>query len=104
MEGTSRLGVVDVGPEHSGNYTCVPENAAPATVTVYVLRGKDKMMKGVLERGKGTGSNEGREEERGKRSEGRRKGQEEGRRAQRREGQGGTKRIRGDNCRSYYMS
>lgn len=37
-EGTSRLGVADVGPEHSGNYTCVPENAAPATVTVYVLR------------------------------------------------------------------
>ncbi|MPC47593.1 hypothetical protein E2C01_041344 [Portunus trituberculatus] len=41
-EGTSRLGVVDVGPEHSGNYTCVPENAAPATVTVYVLRGRER--------------------------------------------------------------
>ncbi|XP_069951779.1 protein CEPU-1-like [Cherax quadricarinatus] len=38
MDGWSRLVVVDVGPQHSGNYTCAPENAAPATVTVYVLR------------------------------------------------------------------
>ncbi|XP_071526544.1 neurotrimin-like isoform X1 [Panulirus ornatus] len=37
-DGRSRLVVVDVGPQHSGNYTCAPENAVPATVTVYVLR------------------------------------------------------------------
>ncbi|KAK4326690.1 hypothetical protein Pmani_002846 [Petrolisthes manimaculis] len=36
--GRSRLVVRDVAPHHSGNYTCAPENAVPATLTLYVLR------------------------------------------------------------------
>lgn len=36
----SELIIENVGSEHSGNYSCAPENSAPSTVTVYVLRGK----------------------------------------------------------------
>ena len=36
----SNLVIENVGSEHSGNYSCAPENAAAATVTVYVLRGQ----------------------------------------------------------------
>ena len=36
----SSMVIENVGSQHSGNYTCAPENSAPSTVTVYVLRGK----------------------------------------------------------------
>ncbi|XP_042882882.1 uncharacterized protein LOC122259948 isoform X1 [Penaeus japonicus] len=39
-DGRTQLVVRDVGARHSGNYTCAPENAAPATVTVFVLSGE----------------------------------------------------------------
>ncbi|KAL7641303.1 UNVERIFIED_CONTAM: hypothetical protein RMT77_008441 [Armadillidium vulgare] len=36
----SNLRIENVRGSHSGNYTCAPENASPATVTIYVLRGE----------------------------------------------------------------
>ncbi|XP_068219355.1 limbic system-associated membrane protein-like [Palaemon carinicauda] len=38
--GRSKLVIRNVRDKHSGNYTCAPENAAPATVSVYVLKGE----------------------------------------------------------------
>ncbi|XP_066973531.1 limbic system-associated membrane protein-like isoform X1 [Macrobrachium rosenbergii] len=38
--GRSKLVIKNVHDKHSGNYTCAPENAAPATVSVYVLKGE----------------------------------------------------------------
>lgn len=37
---TSRLYIADARPVDSGNYTCVPTVAEPASVTVHVINGK----------------------------------------------------------------
>lgn len=38
---TSRLVVTRAKPADSGNYTCAPANADPASVNVYIISGKD---------------------------------------------------------------
>ncbi|KAF2366459.1 Immunoglobulin V-set domain [Trinorchestia longiramus] len=38
LQSVSLLVVEHLSSVHSGNYTCAPENSAPSTVTVYVLR------------------------------------------------------------------
>lgn len=37
---TSTLLINSASPEHSGNYSCVPSNAQPASTYVHILNGK----------------------------------------------------------------
>lgn len=39
---TSSLLIASASPEHTGNYSCVPNNAQPASTFVHILNGKSK--------------------------------------------------------------
>lgn len=42
LTGTSRLVLTRTTPADSGNYTCAPANAEPASVSVYILNGESR--------------------------------------------------------------